>query len=80
MKTYMYRYTGTPGWVEISSRPTLPGVTVNSDILYGGSVPLAQFVGPSNVAKMRIVAFRNPQGSRAPAVMKVNRVGWTVTY
>lgn len=79
-KVFMWRYAVSPGWVLLDTRNTNPGVPVSVSALYGGSIPLSQFVGPGGEAKVRITNDRDPLGSRASCINQVNRVNWLITY
>lgn len=71
---------GSPGWVALDSRPMFPGVPLVTDVLYGGAIPLNQFIDPSGTARLRLRYFRNPAGSRSPMIVHVNKVNWIVNY
>lgn len=80
-KIEIWRYGGgSPGWVLFDSRNTTAGTACIVDQLYGGTIPLSQFVGPNGDVKVRMSYFRNPAGSRALMTVFVNKLNWIVTY
>lgn len=77
-KIHLWRYGGgTPGWVLFDSRVMAAGAWTEIDAVYGGSVPLTQFVGAGNKLKMRFTYFVGMGTGRFAAFQ--DKVNWILT-
>lgn len=79
-KVEMWRFGGTPGWVLMDTRQTVPGGVNTIDVLYGGSIPLSQFVGSNGTVRARITTYRGVTFSAAPIIARMNKVNWLINY
>lgn len=73
----LWRYTGSPGWVLFDSRVMPQNAYVDIDAVYGGSVPLNQFVGSQNKLKVRFSYFAGSNSRKF--VVYQDKVNWILT-
>jgi hypothetical protein len=76
-KIELWRYGGTPGWVPFDSRLMPQNAWVDIDAVYGGTVPLSQFVGAGNKLKLRLTYFAGSNSKKF--VTYQDKVNWILT-
>ena len=76
-KIELWRYGGTPGWIPFDSRMMPQNGWVEIDAVYGGSVPLSQFVGAGNKLKLRLTYFAGSNSKKF--VTYQDKVNWILT-
>lgn len=76
-KLFLWNFVGQ-AWVLVDTRfiSTIPVLT---DVTYGGTIPLANFVNASNRVRMKIETLRTTTIADGPWDLRLDQVNWYVT-